>query len=1290
MKIKIFKHILLLFAAVFFLFSGVGLYAQQSISTPVASLNGFVLKKTTSNTTVASGVVFSYTIDFTIPVGATNVMITDALPAGLVYMAHSFTAPCGAAPTVTVPAVNSNGVVMFTWASVPAGCTGSISISVMFPPGTTCNGDAARNRVCIKGFVGNVLTEFCTEFVSTTATAVNPWRVSKYLIGNASGGSCSNTAINDTVRYRICVYKDVGTTGQMNLFNGVINDILPVGAVLVVNSSTCGMTFAGNTITWNVGALSAVPMYNMVCCDFLVYYPPANFPNGTTITNSATLVGGLGSPSKPCGTFTQNSNTVSFQINIAPKSQIYKWVNTTGQPGCTGQYCIYICNNGGVTLNPFSITDNLPNTLTGYTIGSNSSNVSANILGNVLTANSTAALPPGGSAWIYVNFTIPLTATVGSTITNCATLSSPQLITPVTACASFVVKAPMAKPCVWKEVCSKKPAYLPGDMFIYRLRVQNIGGLAITGAVVTDVLSPYLTYVGPPTYYTSGTWNIGCSPAGTPWTGVTFSQSGQTLTFNLPPIPASCQSLFYGNSGQYGTSNVPFYFIEFKVMVKADAPIGVVPNNFTIAGGNLANPETSNTDYVNITGTTGFNLTKTLVAPVSGIVAPGGSVDFKLQMNISGTTALWRALSVDLLPRDHVPDRRLLSSCANRGSTADLDYQGPTTSVPGGVAGPRFHAGTNLNLNAVTVPSVTGTYFASSCTGGPVAGIWFWPLTPVTKNVGFLFNGALIPPTTTSIDFKAKMSVAAQNGQVACNSFAANAAKRFLINSTTLQYVAGTEQESNNVCVKVVGAFKCDTLVKPKFDPKCCNYEITVQNNSGSPISSIWYNVNLGSIQGASANGCTNTATIGATAGNFMFTPPCAINPQLYFDAMGNIVGWVSVQLTIVHASGDTCRTNFKFKCNNQVQDRCDSLVVKPFVFNNLNASGRTFTVFNLQNPASPICNIDIKVGTLVGTNFTTLPWWLGGGMVLPNNVGVNASAQFNSIGGQYSKLPSNQANVNVPTFQSVSFNLGVDYVYVNVGNVAVVLIMNHCDGTICRDTFRWGPVIFAPKSPSIMTGAANRSIDKVFADQIALRGGGDLRPIKYVAFRVPEQSPAEIFAVSAATLDAADALKRGTAQLIVTGQSAKTALFEFERPVVLERDELSPKINMVFIHALPELKYTYYDENGQELGTQTLHFGTETKQGSILQTSGNGLLEVFPTPATGRVNIRYELPKDGPVQLALYDAVGRLVRQLEDSESNAGPHNLQVDIQTLPAGTYFVRLTTEAFQATKPLIVKE
>jgi hypothetical protein len=52
-----------------------------------------------------------------------------------------------------------------------------------------------------------------------------------------------------------------------------------------------------------------------------------------------------------------------------------------------------------------------------------------------------------------------------------------------------------------------------------RLRVQNIGGLPITGATITDNLNPNFEYVGNPAFYTSNTWNTPCNPPIGQWAG---------------------------------------------------------------------------------------------------------------------------------------------------------------------------------------------------------------------------------------------------------------------------------------------------------------------------------------------------------------------------------------------------------------------------------------------------------------------------------------------------------------------------------------------------------------------------------------------------------------------------------------------------------------------------------------------------------------------------------------------------------------------------------------------------
>ncbi|RPI64919.1 MAG: DUF11 domain-containing protein, partial [Ignavibacteriae bacterium] len=500
------------------------------------------------------------------PAGATNVTISDVLPSTLEFLSASFTSPCGA-PTVVAPAVNSmGGTYSLSWASVPGGCSGSFTITVRFPTGITCPGTTARNRVCDTAMLNGTPIDLCTPFVSTSALATDPWEVNKWVVGAAyQGGACPYATGDSVISYQVCVYKNVGTTGQMNLVNGVVTDVLPAGAVL--QSSTCGATQTGNTITWNVGNLSALPMYNSACCTFTVLYPRALFPSGTQIQNQVVLNGTLGSVQPGCGPSVDTSQVTCVEIKSIVSAQISKWAYTNGQPGCSGKYLIYICNNGNTALASFTVTDTVPAALTGLSVGTISGGMTVTNVGNIFTATSTGPLAPGQCQYFEINFTIPATAVVGSTITNCAWFSAPG-VSPIQACNTFTVAAPAPTACVWKEVCSKQPSYTPGSVFRYRLRVQNIGGTALSGTTITDVLNSNLTYVGNPSYYTGTSWAAPCQPTSN-WTGVTltYTPGTNTVTATLPSIPAVCQNIFYSSCGMYGTGGVPYYFIEFDVKV---------------------------------------------------------------------------------------------------------------------------------------------------------------------------------------------------------------------------------------------------------------------------------------------------------------------------------------------------------------------------------------------------------------------------------------------------------------------------------------------------------------------------------------------------------------------------------------------------------------------------------------------------------------------------------------------------------------------------------------------------
>lgn len=82
---------------------------------------------------------------------------------------------------------------------------------------------------------------------------------------------------------------------------------------------------------------------------------------------------------------------------------------------------------------------------------------------------------------------------------------------------------------------------------------------------------------------------------------------------------------------------------------------------------------------------------------------------------------------------------------------------------------------------------------------------------------------------------------------------------------------------------------------------------------------------------------------------------------------------------------------------------------------------------------------------------------------------------------------------------------------------------------------------------------------------------------------------------------------------------------------------------------------------------------GVETQS----TASGVTLYQSIPNPASEIVEISYHLQKSGTVELALYDAQGRLVQMLDEGTRTAGTHGVRANINALAAGMYHYRLTT-------------
>ncbi|MFH0893124.1 MAG: C25 family cysteine peptidase [Bacteroidota bacterium] len=67
-----------------------------------------------------------------------------------------------------------------------------------------------------------------------------------------------------------------------------------------------------------------------------------------------------------------------------------------------------------------------------------------------------------------------------------------------------------------------------------------------------------------------------------------------------------------------------------------------------------------------------------------------------------------------------------------------------------------------------------------------------------------------------------------------------------------------------------------------------------------------------------------------------------------------------------------------------------------------------------------------------------------------------------------------------------------------------------------------------------------------------------------------------------------------------------------------------------------------------------------------------------YPNPANGSAMITFDLKTTGNVNIDLYDATGRTIKNLWSESTAAGDHQIMVDVSALSPGIYFCRLITE------------
>jgi PKD repeat protein len=776
----------------------------QNVSETV-SANGFSLQKSVSLTSVKTNDLFTYTITFSIPAGATDVVISDNVPAPLVI---NNTVPATGSVTYSgVPAtlsVSGNNVALYFPGPVPVSISGSLQINVRFPVTNSCDGLTVSNVAILEA--KRPATSLRTKGVNTRAMVTNPWRITKWspsssYTGTLTSSPCNYGTTQDTaIRYQIRIAKNNYTlSGSASLYNINLQDILPAGAIVNTGSFTStvpGATFSPPNINLPAGFsldASTNPIYDF---SFAVHYS-SPLSIGTCTINKATLSGNY-----LCNTTTGALYRDSAQSNvqkidtpaIRPNSKLIKWANVSGNmAGCTGTYYIRVQNNGTATQPAYTLTDNMPTSCITVT-GTSGTGIS--VSGSTYTISG-GALAPGAYHQYSFSFVIN-SPTCGPLITN-KVIATSGFSDSSTAYIALLPNG--AQPCIDKAVCGAQN-YSVNSPVRFRLRVQNIGSNNMTSAVIQDQLDVNaLQYIGNEYYFSMP--NLGAPPAcgsggGTAWSGVTTSHNTTTglLKWNLPNIPAECASIVYPACGFAYYQRA--YYIEFTALIKDTAALGNIKNLMVISGPSIPTVKDSTTFVVN--GTVNYSLNKLVSKDgsnfSSSVTAPANStVQYNLSVANSGIGLRFPTL-IDRLPRNNGSSDVFTLYNSSRSSAYDIRYNSFISSTL-----PPATIQTNNTPNLNTIPEM-------SASSGSTTGTW-GPATAGHANLKSTFNGSI--GTSFNYIFGAITDPSAPVDATACNSFAFRASAKYQFNYVPT-YVLQPPLESGTACVTIEKGGCCDPI----------------------------------------------------------------------------------------------------------------------------------------------------------------------------------------------------------------------------------------------------------------------------------------------------------------------------------------------------------------------------------------------------------------------------------------------------------------------------------------------
>ncbi len=566
--------------------------------TPQVDLS--VVKSGTATIDAGGNVTYSLTVTNNSPITATNVQLTDDLPAGLTFVPNGTNGSTSSA-TWTEQA-NPNAELLANIGTMAAG-----EVQTFVVVASVAAGTAAGTLTNVANVTSNGSEQ--TPLNNTDGADTNITR-NAVLTLTKSDGTRTSVSPGDTFTYTLTVTN----TGLSTASNVTLVDTLPAGYSFVSFTGTSqgnpqqAVVSGLDQITAGVATL-AVGGTLIVGVNVVV----DNDISGTTIVNTATADS---DDSAPVNASDTNNIVRNVDLRIAKTAS-----SATVGVGGTVTYTLAVTNDGPLAVNGVEVDDDLPTGFTLATTGNpgsvtNSPNATRDLLWTV------GNLAIGQTAQVQIIVNIGTGVSPGTGFNNTATIAVDRLVGFTdTIPGNNSSSAPVAVEPRFDLLITKDdtlPTVATGQQYAYTITVNNSGPSSATNVVVSDTLPAGVQFVSA----TSNGSAIG-------------TITGQAYSATIPTLAANETRT-----------------ITLTVRVLSAATGANIANTASVTADNISTQETgtranSATDTNTLTRTVTLNVTKS--GPTTAVLANANFSYTVIAFN-SGTADTTNVLFSDPLP----------------------------------------------------------------------------------------------------------------------------------------------------------------------------------------------------------------------------------------------------------------------------------------------------------------------------------------------------------------------------------------------------------------------------------------------------------------------------------------------------------------------------------------------------------------------------------------------------------------------------------------------------------------